>query len=161
MPPKTSKLMFLPSPLFIFLGVHFNTSYEALKSEISTVLKVFAHGVESFVGDPENEDLPLSTALSCEGLGEGAKWASGERFYRYLRNVSIDIDSGPGKPPLEFGQDGTLKSVELQIMNLRPGPTDRLLVWEQVSPTTLHYAYLCNQNLELPIYPQICSTASM
>jgi len=118
---------------FFTQGVHFNTSYEALKTEIATVLKVFAHGVESFVGDTENENLRLSTALSCAGLGERAKWAIGDRFYRYLRNVSIDLDSSPGKPPLEFNQEGTLKSVELQIMNLRPGPTDRLLVWEQVS----------------------------
>ena len=148
--------------LFLVSGVHFNTSYEALKSEISTVLKVFAHGVESFVGDNENENIRLSTSLSCAGLGETAKWAIGDRFYRYLKNVSIDIDSSPGKPPLEFSQDGTLKSVELQIMNLRPGPTDRLLVWEQVShsltPITLTHPSPCQPFSHFTIMGQLSNS---
>lgn len=115
-------------------GVHFNTSYEALKYEISTALRVFAHGVEAFVGDRANADLNLSTSLSCAGMGEKAKWAMGDTFYKFLKNVSIDLDSSTIKPPLQFNQEGMLKAVELQIMNLRPGPTDRPFVWEQVTP---------------------------
>lgn len=39
---------------------------------------------------------------------------------------------GPvGKPDLSFLPDGTLKSVELKIMNLRPGLWSNL-VWEEV-----------------------------
>jgi len=120
---------------FFCVGVHFNTSYEALTPLISTTLKVFLHGVEGFVGERRNEDVSLSTALSCAGSGARAKWANGEAFYRSLKNVSVDLDSSPKIPPLQFNPDGTLKSVELQIMNLRPGPAERPLVWEQVRKT--------------------------
>ncbi|CAG7721268.1 unnamed protein product [Allacma fusca] len=114
------------------LGVHFNTSYESLKTEIFSGLRVFSQGVEAFYTDPINKGVNLSTSLSCEGLGETAKWAVGDRFFRYLKNVSIEFDSGSSKPPLKFNQENTLQFVELQIMNLRPGATDRQLVWEQI-----------------------------
>ena len=50
---------------------------------------------------------------------------------RYLRNVTVA--QGDGKPDIAFSSDGTLKSVELKIMNLRPdGRTNQDLIWEQV-----------------------------
>ena len=121
---------------FFVPGVHFNTSYESLKTEIFSVLRVFSQGVEAFYTDPELAGVKLSTSLSCEGLGETAKWAIGERFFRYLKNVTIDFDSGSSKPSLKFNQENALESVELQIMNLRPGTTHRQLVWEQVSDSS-------------------------
>lgn len=51
-------------------------------------------------------------------------------FCRYLRNVSVEGE--PGKPNIEFTQDGVLKAAELKIMNLRPG-VSKQLVWEEVS----------------------------
>ena len=61
---------------------------------------------------------------------------------RYLRNVTIR--GGFGKPDLAFQPDGTLRSVELKIMNLRPGVWSNL-VWEEVRRTvgidaSCHYA---------------------
>jgi hypothetical protein len=50
-------------------------------------------------------------------------------FFRYLRNVTVE--GGFGKPDIAFSSDGTLKSVELKIMNLRPGISSNL-VWEVV-----------------------------
>lgn len=50
-------------------------------------------------------------------------------FSRYLKNVSVEGD--PGKPNIEFTQDGVLKAAELKIMNLRPG-VSKQLVWEEV-----------------------------
>ena len=50
-------------------------------------------------------------------------------YSRSLRNVTIK--GGFGKPSLSFLGDGTLKSVELKIMNLRPGVWSNL-VWEEV-----------------------------
>jgi len=114
-------------------GVHFNTSYENLKNEISTAIRVFAHGAEAFKSDPENKHISLSPSLSCKGLGESAKWAVGERYFRYLKNVTFPSEFSSGKPPLKFNPTGTLHAVELQIMNLRPsGLNYNQLVWEQV-----------------------------
>ena len=57
--------------------------------------------------------------------------------YRYLRNVTIQ--QSDGKPDIAFSSDGTLKSVELKIMNLRPDARSNQpnqqqnLIWEEVS----------------------------
>lgn len=64
-----------------FAGVHFDTSSSSLNNEISTAIKVFAHGVENFINDPRNANETLNTQLSCEGHGE-SRWKNGERFYR-------------------------------------------------------------------------------
>ena len=51
--------------------------------------------------------------------------------FRYLRNVTIQ--QSDGKPDIAFSSDGTLKSVELKIMNLRPdGRSNQDLIWEEV-----------------------------
>ena len=58
---------------------------------------------------------------------------------RYLRNVTIQ--QSDGKPDIAFSSDGTLKSVELKIMNLRPDARSNQpnqqqnLIWEEVSTT--------------------------
>ena len=46
----------------------------------------------------------------------------------------MTVEGGFGKPDIAFSSDGTLKSVELKIMNLRPGISSNL-VWEVVSGT--------------------------
>lgn len=48
------------------------------------------------------------------------------QFIRYLRNVSVKTKSG--KPNIEFNPDGTLKFVELDVVNLKKDG-----VWEKVS----------------------------
>ncbi|XP_043290042.1 glutamate receptor ionotropic, NMDA 2B isoform X2 [Venturia canescens] len=110
------------------LGVHFDTSTASLVNEIATAIKVYAYGVEDFVNDPKNDNHTLHTALSCEGIGE-SRWNTGDRFFKYLKNVSVEGDQG--KPNVEFTQDGVLKAVELKIMNLRPG-VSKQLVWEEI-----------------------------
>ena len=46
----------------------------------------------------------------------------------------MTVAQGDGKPDIAFSPDGTLKSVELKIMNLRPdGRANQDLIWEQVS----------------------------
>ena len=57
------------------------------------------------------------------------------QFFRYLRNVTVE--GGFGKPDIAFSSDGTLKSVELKIMNLRPGISSNL-VWEVVRIFSKH-----------------------
>nr|CAD7194266.1 unnamed protein product [Timema douglasi] len=110
------------------LGVHFDTSSASLLNEITTAIKVYAYGVEDFVTDPQNSNLSLNTQLSCEGLGD-SRWKTGDRFFKYLRNVSVEGDQG--KPNVEFTADGVLKAAELKIMNLRPG-VSKQLVWEEI-----------------------------
>ncbi|KAK6630957.1 hypothetical protein RUM44_003129 [Polyplax serrata] len=111
------------------LGVHFDTSSQSLVNEITTAIKVYAYGVEDFVNDPKNTDKSLNTQLSCgKQLGDG-RWKTGDRFFKYLRNVSVEGEHG--KPNIEFTADGVLKSAELKIMNLRPG-TSKQMVWEEI-----------------------------
>ena len=43
----------------------------------------------------------------------------------------MTIDGRYGQPDIAFSADGTLKSVELKIMNLRPGLGNGL-VWEEI-----------------------------
>ncbi|XP_043509311.1 glutamate receptor ionotropic, NMDA 2B isoform X8 [Frieseomelitta varia] len=111
------------------LGVHFDTSTESLVSEITTAVKVYAYGAEDFLNNPANKRLSLNTQLSCEGSYGESRWDTGDLFFKYLKNVSVEGDQG--KPNVEFTQDGVLKAAELKIMNLRPG-LSKQLVWEEI-----------------------------
>lgn len=51
------------------------------------------------------------------------------RFYRHLRNVSVEGEAG--KQSIEFTPDGELRAAELKIMNLRPA------IGEQVTAHSL------------------------
>lgn len=64
------------------LGVHFDTSSGSLINEISTALKVYALGVQSFQNDPTNVNRSLNTQqLSCEEEGPGkSRWDNGEMY---------------------------------------------------------------------------------
>lgn len=63
-------------------GVHFDTSSDRLLAEITTAIKVYAHGVEDFVNDPKNKDYSLNTQLSCEGGAADSRWRTGDRFFK-------------------------------------------------------------------------------
>ncbi|KAG7296048.1 hypothetical protein JYU34_021144 [Plutella xylostella] len=111
------------------LGVHFDTSSSSLIAEIATAVKVFAYGVESYLLEADNARHPLGTRLSCGSAGGEARWSTGERFYRHLRNVSVEGEAG--KQSIEFTPDGELRAAELKIMNLRPAIGEQLL-WEEI-----------------------------
>ncbi|KAJ8676354.1 hypothetical protein QAD02_012141, partial [Eretmocerus hayati] len=111
------------------IGVHFDTSSNALSNEIATAIKVYAHGVEGFINAQPNRRINLNTQLTCNDDTGDSSWKTGEQFFKYLRNVSVDAEFG--KPPIEFTKDGALKSAELKIMNLRPG-ANRQLAWEEI-----------------------------
>uniref|UniRef100_A0AAR5Q100 Glutamate receptor ionotropic, NMDA 2B n=1 Tax=Dendroctonus ponderosae TaxID=77166 RepID=A0AAR5Q100_DENPD len=123
---NVSRILFplTPSPT----GVHFDTSSQSLVNEITAAIKVYAYGVEDFLGDPANWNRSLTTHLSCDGEGV-VRWDTGDRFFTYLRNVSVEAEQG--RPNLEFTPDGLLKAAELKIMNLRPG-VSKQLVWEEI-----------------------------
>ncbi|XP_018906461.1 glutamate receptor ionotropic, NMDA 2B isoform X1 [Bemisia tabaci] len=110
------------------LGVHFDTRTNSLVNEISTAIKVYAYGVEDYITDKDNANHSLNTHLSCEGAGE-SRWKAGDRFFKYLRNVSVEGEQG--KPNVEFTADGVLKAAELKIMNLRPGVNNKP-DWEEI-----------------------------
>ncbi|XP_033610678.1 glutamate receptor ionotropic, NMDA 2B isoform X2 [Cryptotermes secundus] len=111
------------------LGVHFPTNDEHLLAELSKAVRVFLQGLEQFSQD-EGSEIVLSPHLSCEGRGE-ARWRNGDKFFRYLRNISV---AGDHQPTIEFNQDGRLKATELTIVNLRPGhgTAANSPVWEQI-----------------------------
>lgn len=100
-------------------------------------MMVFVHGAESFIGS--NKPESLVPHLSCDSATDNAqetRWTLGETFHQYLKNVSVA--QGDGKPDIAFSSDGTLKSVELKIMNLRPDSrSNQDLIWEEVSPAAV------------------------
>ncbi|XP_013781650.2 glutamate receptor ionotropic, NMDA 2B-like isoform X1 [Limulus polyphemus] len=109
------------------LGVHFNTTKARLQDEIERAFNVFGYGLELFVNDPRNENKSLSPGLKCNGISTD-HWSKGDMFFRYLRNVSIP--SSNGGPNLEFNPDGTLKYVELEVMNLKSqGYWEKIGAW--------------------------------
>nr|XP_053627489.1 glutamate receptor ionotropic, NMDA 2B-like [Cherax quadricarinatus] len=113
------------------LGVHFNTTDEAMIEEITTAMTVFVWGLTGHVNDEATRGVTpsLSPALSCD-TGD-ARWRGGEKFYRFLKNVSIDYRGELPTPKLEFNTDGTRRAVKLKIMNLRPD-VSRKLTWEEI-----------------------------
>lgn len=115
-------------------------------NEISTALKVYALGVQSFLNDSASTGRKLNTQfLSCEVEGK-SRWENGEIFYRHLRNVSVESEIN--KPKIEFTADGDLKNTELKIMNLRPSGNSKSLVWEEV----ISIRFLLSRNLNLNRY---------
>ncbi|XP_037796570.1 glutamate receptor ionotropic, NMDA 2B-like isoform X2 [Penaeus monodon] len=113
------------------LGVHFDTGNDAMIEEIKTAMQVFIWGLADHVRDEATRGvLPdLAPHLSCD-TGD-ARWRGGEKFYRFLKNVSIDLPDGGSTPNLEFNSDGTRKAVELKIMNLRPDMSNKF-AWEEI-----------------------------
>ncbi|XP_066971386.1 glutamate receptor ionotropic, NMDA 2B-like isoform X1 [Macrobrachium rosenbergii] len=113
------------------LGIHFDTRDEAMIDEIKTCMSVLAYGLAGHIKDEKSRGvLPdLAPDLSCD-TGD-ARWRAGDKFYRFLKNVSIDMQTDPPGPNLEFKSDGTRKAIELKIMNLRPD-LSRKLVWEEI-----------------------------
>ena len=57
----------------------------------------------------------VQSNVSCKGMGE-VRWSQGETLFKFLKNVSVPQKSGL---TLEFNNDGSLKSVELLIVNLQ------------------------------------------
>ncbi|XP_042885281.1 glutamate receptor ionotropic, NMDA 2B-like, partial [Penaeus japonicus] len=112
------------------LGVHFDTGNDAMIEEIKTAMQVFIWGLADHVRDEGTRGvLPdLAPHLSCD-TGD-ARWRGGEKFYRFLKNVSIDLQDDPSSPNLEFNSDGTRRTVELKIMNLRPDMSKKF-AWEE------------------------------
>ncbi|XP_068211815.1 uncharacterized protein [Palaemon carinicauda] len=113
------------------LGIHFDTRDEAMIHEIKTCMYVLAYGLAGHIKDEIGRGVmpDLAPDLSCD-TGD-ARWRAGDKFYRFLKNVSIDMQTDPPSPNLEFKSDGTRKSIELKIMNLRPD-LSRKLVWEEI-----------------------------
>ncbi|UXI14735.1 MACRO domain-containing protein 2 [Sarcoptes scabiei] len=111
------------------LGVHFNTTHEKLLEEIERAVTIFGNGLELLVNHNKNENLiNLNSNLDCNASNT-IKWTAGEEFFHYLRNVSIK--SKFGKPSMEFNLDGTLKYVELDIMNL-----NNFAIWDKIGTWT-------------------------
>ncbi|RWS05924.1 glutamate receptor ionotropic: NMDA 2B-like protein [Dinothrombium tinctorium] len=94
--------------------------------ELERAVTVFGNGLELFVNDANNSNLSLMPGLRCNGSGE-ARWARGDILFKYLRSVKLKEKS---KPPIEFNEDGTLKYVELDVMNLNDnGRWEKIGVW--------------------------------
>nr|XP_027196255.1 glutamate receptor ionotropic, NMDA 2B-like [Dermatophagoides pteronyssinus] len=111
------------------LGVHFNTTHEKLLEEIESAVTIFGHGLELLVNtNNESNVLNLNSAINCNST-DNIKWKTGEHLFYSLRNVTIKSKSG--KPSVEFNLDGTLKYVELDIMNL-----NNMAIWDKIGTWT-------------------------
>ncbi|GFY79654.1 glutamate receptor ionotropic, NMDA 2B [Trichonephila inaurata madagascariensis] len=108
------------------LGVYFNTTINRLYDELERAVTVFAHGLELFVNDHRNSNINLLPNLTCNGTGQ-TRWNKGDLLFKYLRNVSASVKQGPN---ISFNMDGSLKYVELQVLNLNnKGVWEKIGVW--------------------------------
>ncbi|GFR11728.1 glutamate receptor ionotropic, NMDA 2B, partial [Trichonephila clavata] len=93
-----------------------NVSTERLNVEVERAVNIFAHGLESFYHDNKNSNISLSPSLSCNLNGQ-SRWNRGDVIFRHMRSVAISAK--PPSRPISFNLDGTLKDVEIHVMNLK------------------------------------------
>lgn len=109
------------------LGVHFNTTDEKMLDELERGVTVFGHALELLVNN--GTIMNLNSSLNCNATND-RKWEIGGRLFSQLRNVSIK--SKYGRPSMEFNLDGTLKFVELDIVNLNNNAYwEKIGTWNQ------------------------------
>ncbi|XP_054718947.1 glutamate receptor ionotropic, NMDA 2B-like [Uloborus diversus] len=109
------------------LGVYFNTTMHRLWDELERAAIVFGHGLELFTSDPKNANISLTPNLTCNGTGQ-PRWNRGELLFKYLRSVKFRVKTGP---EISFNLDGSLKYVELQVLNL-----NNKSIWEKIGVWT-------------------------
>ncbi|GBM49953.1 Glutamate receptor ionotropic, NMDA 2B [Araneus ventricosus] len=108
------------------LGVYFNTTINRLFDELERAVTVFAHGLELYFNDQKNSNTNLLPNLTCNGTGQ-TRWNKGDLLFKYLRNVTASVKQGPS---ISFNMDGSLKFVDLQILNLNnKGVWEKIGVW--------------------------------
>ncbi|GIY38915.1 glutamate receptor ionotropic, NMDA 2B [Caerostris extrusa] len=108
------------------LGVYFNTTINRLFDELERAVTVFAHGLELFFNDHRNSNTNLLPNLTCNGTGQ-TRWNKGDLLFKYLRNVTASVKQGPN---ISFNMDGSLKYVDLQVLNLNnKGVWEKIGVW--------------------------------
>lgn len=111
------------------LGIHFNSTHHRLLDQIEKAVYVFGHALDLFVGDPKNRNASLSPNMNCNTPGDPI-WSKGGHFFKYLKNVSISSKPKLDKPDLEFNLDGTMKFVELDVVNLnKHGMWEKIGTW--------------------------------
>ncbi|XP_055944926.1 glutamate receptor ionotropic, NMDA 2B-like [Argiope bruennichi] len=109
------------------LGIYINVTTERLNVEVERAVNIFAHGLESFYHDSKNSNISLSPTLSCNGNGQ-SRWNRGDVIFRHMRGVTISAK--PPSRPIAFNLDGTLKDVEIHVMNLKFDRWEQIGVWE-------------------------------
>ena len=105
------------------LGVHFETDTRALVNEIETCMTVFAHGLSMLhnarhIPRARKEEM-IHCNVSCYSNGP-VQWSGGLQLRQYLAGVNIPPGRSNKPHSIAFNSDGSLKYVELKIMNLRP-----------------------------------------
>ncbi|GFS95347.1 glutamate receptor ionotropic, NMDA 2B [Nephila pilipes] len=109
------------------LGIYMNVSTERLNVEVERAVNIFAHGLESFYLDNRNTNISLSPSLSCNLNGQ-SRWNRGDIIFRHLRGVTINAK--PPSRPIAFNLDGTLRDVEIHVMNLKHDRWEQIGIWE-------------------------------
>ena len=88
--------------------------------QIAPAMSVFGQALDALTNAQEfNEAQKISIVQSnvtCSDRGE-VQWDQGEVLFKYLKAVSVPKKEGG--PPLEFNKDGSLKTVEIRIVNLQ------------------------------------------
>ena len=150
---------FCAHPCFFLTGIYFNTTHLRMLDEIEKAVTVIGYGLELFHADKSKGHINLSPKLSCSS--NESRWKDGDLFFqlvfsnspvsthsswdfllpnRYLRNVSIKQTKYQNKPDIEFNPDGTLKFVELDIVNLNHmGNWEKVIVCHQKDLVTTYW----------------------
>ena len=88
--------------------------------QIAPAIAVIGQALDSLAESPlftlEEKRNIVQSNISCQEKGE-VQWHQGEELFKYLKNVSVNQKNGG--PPIEFNTDGSLKPVEIRIVNLQ------------------------------------------
>ena len=88
--------------------------------QIAPAIAVIGQALDSLAESPlftlEEKRNIVQSNISCQEKGE-VQWHQGEELFKYLKNVSVHQKNGG--PPIEFNTDGSLKPVEIRIVNLQ------------------------------------------
>nr|XP_042903924.1 glutamate receptor ionotropic, NMDA 2B-like [Parasteatoda tepidariorum] len=109
------------------LGIYINVTMERCYLEMERAVNIFAYGLESFYQSPRDANVSLFPDLSCNG-NEQPRWNRGDVIFRHMRDVNIQYRI-QGRP-ISFNLDGTLKDVEIHVMNLNQNGWERIGLWE-------------------------------
>lgn len=114
-------------PLGMF-ALYYSHDYEEQVKVIEKALVIWAQAMTNLRSKAEKKGILLRPSYHCNPQNDSV-WKYGSIVYEHLLKVKVKLNSG--EETIEFKKDGTLKSVSLKVLNLRP-KNDRNDEWATV-----------------------------
>ncbi|CAD5112542.1 DgyrCDS1753 [Dimorphilus gyrociliatus] len=103
-------------PLGMF-ALYYSHDYDEQVKVIEKALVIWAQAMTNLKKEAENKRILLRPSYHCNPQNDSV-WKYGSIVYDQLLKAKVKLNSG--EETIEFKKDGTLKSVSLKVLNLRP-----------------------------------------